>query len=331
MSGPARRRVSRLLVAGFVVAACTPCWSPAVAQLAASAPTTGVAMPGATPNFLAPGVKADLAFGAFQRGYFLTAFREAMKRIEADNRDSAAMALIGELYRDGLGVRADPGEAARWYKLAADRGDVGGAFALALAYLRARGVAEDRATARVLLEKIAPQPHIGALYNLGLMAAEDSPPDFRRAADYFRKATDLGAADAAYALALLYKEGRGVERNLKRSVELLRIAAAEHIVAAEIDLGIAYFNGEGVEANSSVAASYFRRAAEANNPVAANRLARILAAGAGVQPDIVEAMKWHVLARAAGVEDAWLDGELGRLTPPQRAEVEQRIKRQVQP
>ena len=47
--------------------------------------------------------------------------------------------------------------------------------------------------------------------------------------------------------------------------------------------------------------------------------------------DIVEAMKWHVLARAAGVEDACLDGELGRLTPPQRAEVEQRVRRQVQP
>ena len=35
---------------------------------------TGVAMPGsvATPNYLAPGVKPDLAFGAMQRGLFVT-------------------------------------------------------------------------------------------------------------------------------------------------------------------------------------------------------------------------------------------------------------------
>ena len=52
-----------------------------------------------------PPGQPDLAFGAFQRGYYLTALREAMKRIEADANDAPAMALMGELYRDGLGLR----------------------------------------------------------------------------------------------------------------------------------------------------------------------------------------------------------------------------------
>ena len=316
------------LVAGAGLCASAKAQAPA-AFPATGAPRTSVAMPGTTPSFLQPGVKPDLAFGALQRGYFLTAFREAMKRVEADDKDGAAMTILGELYRDGLGVRTDVGEAARWYRLAAERGDVGGSFALALAYLQARGVPRDRDAARALLEKAAAQNHMGALYNLGLMAAEETPPDFTKAAAYFQRASDLGAADASYALAILYKEGHGVPADGAQSVRLLRIAAGEHILAAEVDLGIAYFNGEGVEKNASLAASYFRRAANANNPIAANRLARILAAGAGVPQDLVEAMKWHVLARAAGLSDEWLDGQLANLSPEQRAAVDAAVKRQV--
>ena len=37
----------------------------------------------------------DLAFAAYQRGYYTTAMQEAMKRIEADPGDAAAMTLIG--------------------------------------------------------------------------------------------------------------------------------------------------------------------------------------------------------------------------------------------
>lgn len=297
-----------------------------------SASRTGVAMPGApAPSFLAAGVKPDLAYGAMQRGNFVTAFREATKRIEADSSDAPAMTILGELYRDGLGVRTDPAEAARWYKLAAARGNPEAAFALALAYLQGRGVQADRAAARPLLEAAAARDHTGALYNLGLMASEESAPDYRAAAGYFQRAAGLGNMDAAYALALLYKEGKGVPRDLALSAEWLRKAAAERIVAAQVDYAVALFNGEGMEADESLAASYFRRAAAANNPVAANRLARMLAAGRGVPKDPVEAMKWHVLARTAGINDDWLDGQLAALSPQQRAAVETAVKKQVGP
>src|SRR5262245_16755388 len=73
---------------------------------------------------------ADLAFGAFQRGYYLTAFAEAIKRVEA-NSDVKSMTLLGELYADGLGVPRNDQQAATWYQLAADRGDRNAMFALA--------------------------------------------------------------------------------------------------------------------------------------------------------------------------------------------------------
>ena len=61
----------------------------------------------------------DFAYGAYQRGQYVTAFREATKRIEADRKDVAAMTLLGELYNQGLGIKPDPVKAADWYRLAA--------------------------------------------------------------------------------------------------------------------------------------------------------------------------------------------------------------------
>ena len=73
------------------------------------------------------------------------------------------------------------------------------------------------------------------------------------------------------------------------------------------------------------AARYFRMAAYEGNPVAANRLARLYAAGRGVRKDGVEAARWHLLARAAGVADPWLDGVLANLAPADKAKVEDQL------
>jgi hypothetical protein len=50
-----------------------------------------------------------------------------------------------------------------------------------------------------------------------------------------------------------------------------------------------------------------KKAARKGNPVAQNRLANILAVGRGVQADPVEAVKWHIVAKAGGVSDIPLD------------------------
>src|SRR5262249_9873239 len=73
------------------------------------------------------------AYTAYQRGQYLTAFAEAT-RLAGDTGDPKAMALLGELYSSGNGVPQDYKKAVEWYRLAADRGDSAGTFALALLY-----------------------------------------------------------------------------------------------------------------------------------------------------------------------------------------------------
>ena len=117
----------------------------------AATPSTAPPVTDSLPVPVRLGGAPDFAFAAYQRGNYVTAMREAMKRIEADPGDGPAMTLIGELYLHGLGVRSDATEAARWYKLAAERSDPAGMFALGIAKLNGEGVPQDRAGAAGLI------------------------------------------------------------------------------------------------------------------------------------------------------------------------------------
>ena len=158
--------------------------TPALAQTEGTTPPFQVPAPMPSASY-AP----DLAFGAYQRGYYITAFKEAMIRIKANDKDAPAMTLLGELYAQGVTVKRDPAEAARWYKLASERGDRQATFQLAVAAMEGSGIAKDKAYAKQLFEKAAAQGHPGALYNLGVMAVENNGvvPDFPKAADLFRR------------------------------------------------------------------------------------------------------------------------------------------------
>ncbi|TFG86826.1 MAG: sel1 repeat family protein [Hyphomicrobiales bacterium] len=85
------------------------------------------------------------------------------------------------------------------------------------------------------------------------------------------------------------------------------------------------FKGHGVEKDEKRAAQLFRLAAEQGNPVAQNRLARLYANGVVFETDLVQAAKWHLLAREAGVSDFSLDIMLAKLTKEQRVEADRGV------
>ncbi len=283
------------------------------------------------PDFGPAGPNADLAYAAYQRGYFRTALQEAMKRLDRNKADTAAMTLVGELFKEGFGVRRDLAEAARWFRLAAERGNVQAQFALAMASLSGTGVPQDRAAATALLEKAAAAGHAGALFNLGILAIDGEKQDFSRAADFFRRAAEGGNVDGAYSLALLYREGRGVMRDNAAAARWMKRAADERVAAAEVEYAIMLFNGEGVARDEAGAAKLFLRAAYRNNPVAMNRLARLYLAGRGLAKDEIEAMKWHILARAVGLNDERLDATLKGMNIRDMAIVEERVRQFIDP
>src|SRR5262249_60496256 len=57
----------------------------------------------------------DVAYGAYQRGHYITALSAATRRVE-EQKDVKAMTLLGELYANGLGIPRDDKKAAGWYR-----------------------------------------------------------------------------------------------------------------------------------------------------------------------------------------------------------------------
>lgn len=269
----------------------------------------------------------DLAYGAFQRGYYMTAFSLATKRAD-ENKDPKAMTLLGELYSHGWGVGQSDQKAAEWYQLAAARGDREATFALAMFRLTGRAGKQDRPVGAQLLASAAKLGSIPAAYDLGLLYLEGQlfPQDFQHAAKLFRQAADDGGPEAQYALATMYREGRGVTKDPAEAVRLLASAAQADNLDAMIEYAIALYNGESVTKNEAGAAELLMKAAKRGSPIAQNRVARILATGRGLPADPVQATKWHLIARAGGDGDIWMDGFMQKLTPAQRADAEKSAK-----
>jgi TPR repeat protein len=209
-------------------------WSQAAVAQPKPAQQAKPAAAPAQPKAPADAGEGDVAYAAFQRGLYLTAFREATKRVDEKN-DPKAMTLLGELYADGLGVPNDDKKANDWYKLAAARGDREATFALAMFRLTGRAGPADRKEGARLLGEAAKLGHIIAAYDLALLYLEGQllPQDFTRAAELMKTASDAGNPQAQYALATFYKEGTGVPKDPERAVRLLQAASLTDNVDAE--------------------------------------------------------------------------------------------------
>jgi TPR repeat protein len=300
------------------------------AIIAAAALSAAAALALAQPAGLRPsaaeahaGPEPDLAYGAYQRGLYLLAVREATTRLSRDPDDTAAMTLLGELHNQGLGIRQDPQKAAQWFRLGAQRGDAHAAAALAMMAIDGRGMERDREFGRRLLEEAAAKREPAACYNLALiLLSAGAEGDFKRAADLLEIAARAEIPDAQHALGVLYLRGRGMPRDPAKAAFWFRKAAENGNTAGEVEYAILLFNGEGVAADERLAARYFRRAAGRGNAIAQNRLARLYAVGRGVPKNLVESAAWHLLAASRGLTDAWLDQTLKILPAEDRAKAE---------
>ncbi|WP_417694369.1 tetratricopeptide repeat protein [Roseibium sp.] len=281
--------------------------------------------PSEGPDSLAP---VDLAYGAFQRGWYITAAVRAKPLADVGNMH--AQTLLGVMYEAGLGLKKDPKKAAGWYTKAAEAGDVTAAQQLAQLYLLGNGVPQDKSKAADLFQLAADAGDAAARYNLALLYQEGvgRPQNYDKARDLLRQAAEGNYPEAQYNLALSYLQS--VDQNpseedantLRQGAFWMGRAARRGHVEAQLYYGILRFQGKGVVPDEMEGADWFERAAIAGNPVAMNRLARCHASGRGRDLDPVLAIKWHYIARAMGVDDEALDGLAERLDDGTRQEAQ---------
>jgi hypothetical protein len=281
----------------------------------------------------ADGKPPDMAFGAYQRGNYLAALKQAELRLDGNSKDAAAMTLIGQIYHDGAAVGRDDAEASRWWRLASNLGDPQAAYQLgALLLAGEKGVTKDPAAAKVQFERAAEKGHAGALYNLGVMALGSSngqKPDFAAAAQYFLRAAKAGDDNAAYSYGVMVREGKGVPQDIAEGARWLRRAADSGIVAGEVEYAIMLFNGEGVAKDEAGAVKILLIAAAHGNPIAQNRIAHLYVSGQVLGRDLAKAAAWNSFAKAAGLDDDDLDVATANLTQEERRKFTKLVRQQV--
>jgi TPR repeat protein len=277
-------------------------------------------------DIFGPPNKADEAYGAFQRGYFLTALALALPR--AERGDPAAQTLIAEIYAKGLGVAQNLPTASGWYALASKNGDRLATFELALMYQDGQGVPKSRQRAAELFQKAADQGSIPGKYNLGLLYVEGLyvEPNLVKAAALIKEAADAGMPEAQYDYGNMLIEGAGAAPNPTEGVKWIGMAARQGLVEAQVDYATMLYLGENVTRDRVAATTWYARAAGAGNAVAQNRYAKLLAAGEGVGVDLESAAMWRALARRQGLNDPQLDKMLVSIPTDELARAEERAR-----
>lgn len=261
------------------------------------------------------GRQPDPAYGAFQRGLYVTAYNLALPR--ARNGDPAAETLVAEILARGLGLPRNVEEAARWYGKAAEQGVPDAQFQYALMLLDGEFVKRDRKAAYALMQASAEAGNRLAQFNFAqlLVSQERGETGLARAAVYYRRAAEAGLADAQYALAQLLAAGTGGEpKDVAEARHWLLLAARQNYDTAELDLGTWLVEGHGGMKDEASGYNWLHRAAVGGNVAAMARTAKLLMAGIGTEPDNVEAAAWYFLARREGLKDPALEDHLRGLT-----------------
>lgn len=126
---------------------------------------------------------------------------------------------------------------------------------------------------------------------------------------HIEMAAEAGNAVAQQLLGDALVEGRGIERDLARSFQLLQASAAQNYAPGLYSLGLSYQRGEGVAADIGKAAELFARAAEQDYRFALGDLGVMKLTGTGVDRDPAGGIA--LLERAAAQRDGYALLQLG--------------------
>lgn len=189
-------------------------------------------------------------------------------------------------YADGVGVPRDYAVAARYYRMAAQKGYIAAQYNLAWLLENGVGVKQD----------------------------------LHEAAVWYRKAAEQGDAESQNNLGTLYATGQGVPRDDAEAVRWYGLAAKQEDPEGLTNLAMMYLQGRGVKRDPPRAFRLCRQAAEAGHPAARQNLALMYANGDGVERDYVAAYLWLDLAAGEMDSAASLRDRLAKeMTPDQLA------------
>ena len=138
---------------------------------------------------------------------------------------------------------------------------------------------------------------------MGITAIENK--NYVKAFSLFVPLAEAGNAEAQHNLAMLYRTGKGTQKDIPASYVWFRRAAEQGISDAQYYLGYMYDGGEGVKQDPQYAYVWYRKAAEQGHGLAQINLGFLYANGEGVTQNIDQAYLWFHVSAAQGYKVAF--------------------------
>lgn len=255
----------------------------------------------------------------------------------AQNGCPRGMVGLGDCYKAGCGVAADPAAALAQYRAAVERGHKNAMYSLASLLLKQGqweegktwtfraaghghleamfhwgylhhngecGTARDMDTAVAWYTKAADAGHgkscfqLGKLYEDGTDGLARNPP---LAARWYRRgAEDLHHAPCTNSLGLCFARGFGVSRDMVQARALYAKAAHAGDVHGQVNYAACLLRGIGGPADAAAAADMLQRAADQGHVRSWVQLGNCYMQGQGVNKDASKALTLYEKAHAAG-------------------------------
>ena len=136
--------------------------------------------------------------------------------------------------------------------------------------------------------------------------------DFQGAAHVLTELAEQGDAEGQYMLAVMYRNGHGVDRDLNQAFNWFLKAAQNKHLKAQYELGMCYKNGLGTQKDLVQAKLWLTRAAQQDYPQAREQLS-ILAAAPAVQARSVDDFA-HAQHAVANNENKLLSQLIGHVS-----------------
>lgn len=245
--------------------------------------------------------------------------------------DAEAMYLLGRLYLKKLQNKK---KAFFWYESAAQKEHVNAMVDVAAFYLFGYEVERNIGEAIKWYKKAAQLNSPLAYHNLGYLCFQDSELH-DTAIGYFKKATELGYAESAYMLGIMFLYGYGTEKepntalsyfvsafelgkeqtcralgdlffqgafddgkqNIDKAIEWYLCGVDKQVLSCVEVLGDCYYFGFGVNIDYDLAFDFYKTAAEKGSANAAFMLGTMYSSGQSVKKNYREALKWMLIAK----------------------------------
>lgn len=245
---------------------------------------------------------------------------------DAENGDVDAMDMVAYHYKEGLGIPKNSSKVFDWTKKRAEKTPNSTSLAeLAYYYEVGFGTERDIKKSSELLAKVIETSEAGELYEIGInFAYSNDKKEKEQAHKWFMWATEKGDVEVINNIALDYKFGLGVEKNIQKSIyfyekaaildDVMAIKSMAYIYASDefkrdipkaieyfekaillgdVDaiIGLAYLLAS--ENNNSKAIELFVKAASLGNVEAMVYLGERYYWGMGVKKNYAKAIEWY--------------------------------------